>query len=176
MTNQPAQSQSEPTEYIPSHALRTFTQVLLTPELKGNKTLVERITGIRRDRFNYNIKHNAQFRLWFEAQCDRALMDLRPKVDAYLMEQVEGGIVPAMRTYYEVVGKIKNKVVNNSLSVDNRDMKLEVNVYPQKTFVFQDVIPTDGDKQLTNGTDGSPDADGVHAVESAKSDLVRLPL
>lgn len=165
---------SESGEYVPTQVMRTFTKVLLQPELKGNKTAVERLTGIRRDRFNWNIKNNSQFRLWFEGQCDRTLMAIRPKVDAYLLKQVGDGVVPAMRTYYEVIGKIKNRVVNNSVSVDNSDTT--VNVYPQKNFVFQDVIQTDGDKQLTNGNEHLTDADGIHAVESSKSDLVRLPL
>ena len=168
-----APTHSESVEYVPTQAMRTFTQVLLHPDTKGNKSEVERITRIRRDRFNWNLRHNVQFRLWFEAQCDRALMSIRPEVDSSLFRQIKDGVVPAMRTYYEVIGKIKNRVTQ-AVNIDARDTQLEVNVYPQFDIIFQDVIPANGN-ELTIGDDTS-DKDGVHAVEGSGSTLKRLPL
>ena len=167
-------TQSESTEYVPKQSLRLFVQALLSREVKGNKEEAQRVTGVYKGTFYWHLRHNVEFRLWFEAQCDRALMAIRATVDNSLLKEIKDGNVPAMRTYYEVIGKIKNKVTQ-AVNIDARDTKMEVNVYPQFDINFADVIPENAD-ELTTG-DGDPaTATVVHAVESSEGTVKRLPL
>ena len=144
-------------DYQPSAALRRYVQALLSDEVKGNKTLAEQVSGVRRQRFYYNMT-KPEFRQWFNDECNIVLLINRARVDFFLLSMIEKGNVVAMRTYYELIGVLKNKI-ERSGGVESQDTKLEVKVYPQYNTVYADVIPENADEQLTNRK-------GICAVES----------
>ena len=141
-------TQTKSTEYQQKQSMRIFVEVLLSSAVLGNKSLAERISGVKRQNFLWHMRVKPEFRIWFEAQCDRALMSRRANVDRYLLKQIVKGDISAIRTYYEMIGKLKNKI-EHSGSVQGGETNVNVNVYPQKTIVFQDVKPN-GDEQSTD--------------------------
>lgn len=50
-------------EYIPPFNLRWFVQVLLSAEVKGNKTEATRRTGVRKEVFYYHFNKSPKFRV-----------------------------------------------------------------------------------------------------------------
>jgi hypothetical protein len=95
--------------YQPSVPLRQFVQALLSDDVSGNKSKAEKITGVRRQRFYQNMA-KAEFRQWFNEQCDKVLLINQATVAGSLLSMATKGDVTAIRTYYELIGKLKNKL------------------------------------------------------------------
>ncbi len=94
-------------KYIPSTKLRIFVQCLLSEEVKGNKIEAERRTGVRRQLFYWYFEKSSEFRKWFSDQCDKFL-GLNQAIPSHmLMKKILEGDVQAIRTYYELLGKLK---------------------------------------------------------------------
>ncbi len=149
-------------EYQPSVALRQFVQALLSEEVAGNKTRAEAASGVRRQRFYKNLT-NPEFRIWFSRQCDEVLLINQASVASSLLSMATKGDVSAIRTYYELIGKLKNKLehsgkvqgVSKSGSFCTQ-RETSFCPIPQKTFVFMDAIPPrENEKDITR-TDRIP--------------------
>ena len=94
--------------YQPSVPLRQFVQALLSDDVSGNKSKAEMVSGVRRQRFYQNMT-KPEFRQWFNEQCDKVLLINQATVTGSLLSMATKGDVTAIRTYYELIGKLKNK-------------------------------------------------------------------
>ncbi len=124
------QNKANSDEYTPSQKLRTFTEALLNPNVSGNKSMAERVTGIRRDLFLWNLKNKPEFRKWFNDQCDIMLLSFQARVDSKLLHAINTLDVQAMKTYYERIGRLKEK----------NEQSLNVNITPNREFKISSII------------------------------------
>ena len=155
--------QAESTQYQPTVKLRRFVEALLSDEVMGNKRGAERVSGVRRGAFFYNLKKSADFKAWFKQQCaDVFTTHLPSTVFSIQRAAARGDDTRAALALLEMAGLYRPK------ELDDPGVNVNVNVYPQKTIVFQDVKPN-GDEQPTDSKD-------VYAGESAKSNCDRLPV
>lgn len=99
--------------YIPCVELRRFVQALLSPDVAGNKSEAQRISGVRRGRFYAAMYHEPAFRQWFSDECDRFLAGNEAVSSTALMRKIQRGDTVAIRTYYELRGKLRGGVVVN---------------------------------------------------------------
>ena len=109
-------------EYLPSVEMRRFVSCLLSEECKGNKSKAERMSGVDRCRFDwawFKGKDRVEFRKWFSAKQDEFLGTNETIVSYALMTAILKGDTQAIKTFYELRGKIKN-AVNNSTTVINK--------------------------------------------------------
>lgn len=103
--------------YCPPIEMRHFVQALLSEDVKGNKAEAERRTGVDRGRFYYHFREHLEFRQWFSEQCD-LFLGKNEAIPAYsLLSQIVQGDVPAIRTYYELRGKIKSQMATAPTTV-----------------------------------------------------------
>lgn len=107
-------------EYIPPFSMRKFIEALISEEVKGNKTEAERRTGVKRERFYYYFNRYPEFRKWFSNQCDKVLGKNEAIPPYALMSAIIKGDVQAIRTYYELIGKLKHQIT---------DMKQETHLH-----------------------------------------------
>lgn len=99
---------TESDEYMPPIDVRWFVQTLLSEEVRGNKTKAERITGVDKGKFYWHFNRFPEFRKWFSEQCDAFLSRNQAIVSSMLMKKISEGDVQAIRTYFELVGKLKS--------------------------------------------------------------------
>ena len=140
---------TKPDSYQPSFALRQFVQALLSGEVGGNKTKAEMVSGVRRQRF-YNNMAKPEFRNWFNAQCDKVLLVNQARVTSALMSSIVKGDVSAIRTYYELIGKLKNKL-ERSGRLGGGDVTL--NLAHTRTIVFSDILQEDENERIKEGVE-----------------------
>lgn len=143
--------QPESDEYVPTMKLRLFTQALLSEEVKGNKSKAERITGIRRDLFLYNLKKNPDFKEWYRKQVSNIFEPFIPAIGYALLKSALTGD-----------NKVALRIMEEAGIFDKEEQHTTVNLNqaPPQTFIFKDLGLEDGNE---TGTD-SP-----HAVESSES-------
>jgi len=109
------------------------------------------VSGVRRQRF-YDNMAKLEFRQWFNDQCDKVLLINQASVAGSLLSMATKGDVSAIRTYYELIGKLKNKIehsgkiqgVSKSGSVCTQQGTSFCPI-PQKMIVFQDKLPIDNE-------------------------------
>ncbi len=111
---------TKPYTYQPSVALRQFVQALLTDDVSGNKSKAETVSGVRRQRFYKNMK-KPEFRSWFSRQCDEALLVNQARVTSSLLSMATKGDVSAIRTYFELIGKLKSKLERSGEIKENHE-------------------------------------------------------
>jgi hypothetical protein len=106
--------------YTPPIELRRFCQTLLSDEVRGNKDEAERKSGVRKQVFYYHFKLKPEFRQWYSDFCDESLKRSESLATSHLIKQIEAGDIQAIKLYYELIGKISNKVsVNNTNIIKN---------------------------------------------------------
>ena len=135
--------------YQPSVALRRYVQVLLSDGVSGNKSKAEQVSGVRRQRF-YKGMAKPEFRNWFNAQCDKVLLVNQARVTSALMSSIVKGDVSAIRTYYELIGKLKNKL-ERSGRLGGGDVTL--NLAHTRTIVFSDILHEDENERIKEGVE-----------------------
>ncbi len=99
---------NKPCEYTPPQNMRTFVQVLLSEEVKGNKSKAESICKVNRQLFDYHYKKHPEFRAWVSEQCDLLLGKYEVIAGYSLIGALLKNDVMAIRTYYELAGKLKH--------------------------------------------------------------------
>lgn len=121
-------------EYIPPIELRRFVQTLLLEDVRGNKTEAERRTGVQKQRFYYYFETRPEFRKWFSEQCDKFLASYEALTVSALKNKILEGDVQAIRTYYELVKKIRHTFEHSG----------NINIGETKIIIIKDTdkIPT----------------------------------
>lgn len=104
-------------EYLPTMKLRRFVQVLLSPEVLGNKEEAQRRTGVTKQLFYNAMKRHPRFKKWFSDQCDAWLAEQEATVSGCLMRNISRGSDQALRTYYQLRGKLKNDALVDARQV-----------------------------------------------------------
>jgi hypothetical protein len=94
--------------YQPPEDLGRFVQALMTEEVKGNKVKAAALTRVRREKFYYHYRKDPEFREWVSEQCDVFRSHYEPVVGFALMGAIMEKDVMAIRTYYELAGKLKH--------------------------------------------------------------------
>lgn len=89
--------------------LRMFVEALLSEEVKGNKVKAEEKSGVNRQNFYNHYKKYPEFRRWYSEQCDHILGMNEAIPPVALLSQIIKGDTQAIRTYYEIIGKLKVK-------------------------------------------------------------------
>lgn len=126
----------------------------------GNKRGAERVSGVNRGVFHYNLRKSPDFKAWFKLRCAEVFTTHLPStIFSIQRAAARGDDTRAALAILEMAGLYRPK------ELDAPGFNVNVNVYPQKTIVFQDIKP--------NGDEQSTDTDGVHAGESAESDRCR---
>lgn len=97
-------------KYHPPLDMRKFVHVLLSEEVRGNKSEAERQSGVNRQRFYYYFNRYPKFRQWFSDQCD-TFLGINEGIPSFmLMKKILSGDVQAIRTYYELRGKLRRQI------------------------------------------------------------------
>lgn len=107
-----------PDKYIPTVELRMFVETLLSPEVRGNKEEAERRCGVSRQKFYYHFQRHPEFREWYSQRCEDFLKNLEALAASKLISKVQAGELEAIKLYYELTGKIKNKGVDVKVGVN----------------------------------------------------------
>jgi hypothetical protein len=97
---------TKPNSYIPSVELRKYVSCLFHDDILGDKSLAMKMSGVDRGRFYYNMK-KPEFRKWFSDECDKFFENNNDIAATALIKKVRGGDVQAIRTFYELRGKLK---------------------------------------------------------------------
>ena len=105
-------------KYEPPEDLRRFVEVLLSEEVKGNKVKAESITHVSRGKFYWHYRKHSEFREWISDQCDLLLGRYEGIAVFSLLGALLKNDVQAIRTYYELRGKLKHIVKNESAMVE----------------------------------------------------------
>ena len=135
-------------DYQPSSALRRYVQALLSVEVSGNKTKAEVVTGVRRQRFYYNLKKSRQFREWFKNQCQEVFIINLPYTVYSVQKAALQGDMKAALAILEMVGIYRHKDTEGVPGVNT-------NVYLQKQIIFQDVAPVKDQDMILGEKTGS---------------------
>jgi hypothetical protein len=93
--------------YQPSKDLERFCQALILPDVKGNKSRASQLTNIDPGKFYYAYRTNSDFRLWFANLCFSVLGENAAIPPYALLGAIIDKDVQAIRTYYELTGKLK---------------------------------------------------------------------
>lgn len=120
-------------KYIPPIEMRHFVQALLSEQVKGNKTEAERRTGVSRGRFYYYFE-KPEFRKWFSGQCD-LIFGRNEAIPPYaLMNAIIQGDVQAIRTFYELRGKLKHQLEHSGKieGPEHRITNIILNLKPEE--------------------------------------------
>lgn len=107
-------------EYIPPVPMRMFVEALVSEQVKGNVMDAERVSGVNRGRFYYYMK-KPEFRAWYLKLCDERFSRLTALAYSTLEQEMRRGDskVQAVKTYFEILGKIKNGADINITNVNN---------------------------------------------------------
>jgi len=114
--------------YFPTVNMRKYVAALLSDEVKGNKVEAARVSGVGRDRFYYHFNANEKFREWFSKQCDDFLGRNQAIPATVLIKKISEGDVQAIRTYYELVGKIKQGIRGGDINIENHTHFTSINL------------------------------------------------
>ena len=120
-------SVTKPYTYVPIMKLRLFVQALFRDDICGNKDKVESVTGVSRQIFYYHMKKNPNFKRWFADYCSDFLSLHEDFVSAQLLKNIKNGSDQAIRTYYQLRGKLRGDALINTGDVHIGD-KTEVHV------------------------------------------------
>ena len=96
-------------EYLPSSNQVIFVDALFADDVRGIKQLAEKKTGVSASCFSVWWK-DENFRKWYSGKCDEYLKESETIAAGALMEKVKDGDVSAIKTFYELVGKLRNPV------------------------------------------------------------------
>jgi hypothetical protein len=143
--------------YQPPEDLRRFVEVLLSEDVKGNKKLASELTHVRREKFYAHYRRNADFRAWVSEQCDMLLGHYEVIAGYSLLSALLQKDVMAIRTYYELRGKLKHIIKSEGTAV-------QVNV-PTNVYFISGKDTTKGDNGPTSG-DGAGVQRGTEADRS----------
>ena len=113
-------------EYQPDRELELFCYALIHQDVKGNKDAAERLSGVKKGKFYWAYKTNEAFRHWFSELCFSILKHNEAIPPYALMGAVIDKDVQAIRTYYELIGKLKNggTVVDQSTHIHKTNVYL----------------------------------------------------
>ena len=143
--SQPKELVKKSYSYEPSQELRRFVEALLSEEVKGNKVKAESISHVARQRFYWNYKKHPEFREWFAEQCDLFLGNYEPVAGYALVGAMLKNDVQAIRTYYELRGKLKHIVKNEGPIV-------EVKIPPAINFIS---VKVENDRAIEHRDSGT---------------------
>ena len=118
---------TNPHDYMPTLKLRLFVQALFSDEIRGNRDKAERATGVRKQTFYYHLRKNPDFKKWFATYCSDFLSQNEDFVSAQLLKNIKNGSDQAIRTYYQLRGKLRGDALINTGDVHIGD-KTEVHV------------------------------------------------
>jgi len=96
-------------EFLPSENQVRFVAALFCDNVRGIKSLAAKETGINASCFN-TWWHDLGFRKWYSAKCDEHLLVGETIAAGQLMEKVAAGDLRAIAIFYELVGKLRNPV------------------------------------------------------------------
>lgn len=96
-------------KYHPRRELEIFAYALVSIDIKGNELAAERLTKVGRFKFRYAMQTNPEFRQWYSDLCYQVLLKNEAIPTYALMGAIIDKDVQAIRTYYELIGKIKKQ-------------------------------------------------------------------
>ena len=99
-------------EYTPPSDVRQFCYALVSEGIKGNKLEAERVTKVDKGKFYYHWRKHPEFRAWYHDLCLQILGTNAAIPPVALLGQIVRGDTQAIRTYYELMGKLKGQTVN----------------------------------------------------------------
>lgn len=105
--------------YVPPMELVHFVQALFNPDVKGRIKTAAKVTGVDKGKFYHALK-KPEFKKWLADQVKDFLARNAPRVATALMKECLKGNVPAIRTYYELEGRLKS---GTSFTSINNDIK-----------------------------------------------------
>jgi hypothetical protein len=105
------------TKYQPSRELELFCYALIHQDVKGNKEAAERLSGVKKGKFYWAYKTDEDFRHWYSELCFSILKHNEAIPPYALMGAIIDKDVSAIRTYYELIGKLKGQSVNVTTQV-----------------------------------------------------------
>lgn len=119
-------------KYQPPRDLEIFCLALVHQDVKGNKLEAERLTKVSKSKFYYYYRTSEAFRHWYSELCF-SILKLNEAIPPYaLLGAVIERDVQAIRTYYELIGKLKGQAVNVNTQISTV-------VYPNRTLIFTDL-------------------------------------
>ena len=105
--------------YQPNRDLEIFCYALVHQDVKGNKEAAERLSGVCKGKFYYHYKNDENFRRWYSELCFSILKHNEAIPPYALMGAIIDKDVQAIRTYYELIGKLKAQGVNIETKINN---------------------------------------------------------
>ena len=103
-------SDSELNKYKPKRELEIFAHALISQDVKGNELAAERLTKISRHKFRWAMQTSRDFRLWYSDLCFSILAKNEAIPPYALLGAILDKDVQAIRTYYELTGRLNNKI------------------------------------------------------------------
>lgn len=112
-----AQHNKEKTEkisnYQPNRDLERFCYALVSEDIKGNKTAAQRLSKVDRCKFEYAWRTKPEFRKWYSDLCFTVLSK-NSAIPAYaLLGAIINKDVQAIRTFYELEGRLNKGGIAN---------------------------------------------------------------
>lgn len=98
--------------YEPKRDIKMFCYALVSEGVKGNKEAAERVSGVRKGKFYWLWRTEPRFRAWYHDLCLQILGTNAAIPPVALLGQIIRGDTQAIRTYYELIGKLKGNTVN----------------------------------------------------------------
>lgn len=111
----------ETNEYEPTPELRLFVETLMSEEVRGNKERASRVCGVDKGKFYWAWNKHPEFRVWYKKFCEEQFQTGVAIGYAELLREMQRGDnkVQAIRTFFEVLGKIKQGAEININNVNN---------------------------------------------------------
>lgn len=114
-------------DYIPTSDMRRFVKALAMEGVDFRPYRAEKVTGIDRGKF-YRALEDPKFRVWLLIQREKYQTACGFLVDNALLNNIRAGDTTAIRTFYELEGRI-SKGQKNGNGNGGPATVVEVNVY-----------------------------------------------
>jgi hypothetical protein len=96
--------------FLPDADMRRFVEVLLNDtEVAGRPYRAEKKSGVQRQRFYYLLQTSPEFKQWFLEKCQLRQDARTAMVDDALFFATQQMDASAMRTFYELQGRLKQQ-------------------------------------------------------------------
>ncbi len=123
--------QTKLNDYMPSQRMRTYVHVLNSMEVLGNHSKTERITGVSRQAFYWQMRHNPNFEEWYLRESRAIFKQNITKTVYSCQNEANKGNVQAMDKIFKIMGWLGDDKIEQSLNVK---------IVPDRKFVLTDSI------------------------------------
>lgn len=133
-------------KYQPPRDLELFCYALISIDVKGNKRKAQELSKVDKGKFYYAYKTSEEFRHWFSELCFSILAQNEAIPPHALLGAISNRDVQAIRTYYELIGKLKSKI-EHSGRVEGDGNKFIIQIIDRKEDVINE--HTSGKPRIT---------------------------